>query len=175
MSDIGGLATRIWDTEFGDETGAAHRTTNISSISGWLQANVGQLNNYIYTAFSGQSNGTMFPTGAFKLEEQNIYTEIYLAHYYKKKSRNVLRGIDGTLSTDIDWIRLREGDSLIVRSNKVDVSKVYISLAKEADQKLKNLVYYYNLYQAAPRQVGGQDGNPFPASGGWPRGQYRYL
>ena len=48
MNDIGNLATSIWDTEFGDETGVAHRTAEISSISGWLSANVGQLNNYIY-------------------------------------------------------------------------------------------------------------------------------
>lgn len=158
MNDIGDLATSIWDNEFGDETGAAHRTSEISSISGWLSANVGQLNNYIYTSFSGASNGQMYPLGQFMLEEQNIFTQIYLSHYYKKKGRNVLRGIDGTLNSDIDWIRLKEGDSLIVRSNKTDVSKIYLDLSKEADEKLKGLVYYYNLYQAKPRQVAGRDG-----------------
>jgi len=163
MNDIGNLATSIWDTEFGDETGVAHRTAEISSISGWLSANVGQLNNYIYTSFSGASDGQMYPAGQFRLEEQNIFTQVYLTYYYKKKARNVLRGIDGSLNSDIDWIRLKEGDSLIVRSNKTDVSKVYLSLSKEADEKLTNLVYYYNLYQAKPRQVAGEDGNPSPS------------
>tara|TARA_B100000085_G_C18247235_1_gene392448 strand:- start:51 stop:575 length:525 start_codon:yes stop_codon:yes gene_type:complete len=163
MNDIGNLATSIWDNEFGDETGAAHRTSEISSISGWLGANVGQLNNYIYTAFSGASDGQMYPVGEFQLEEQNIFTQIYLSHYYKKKARNVLRGIDGSLNSDIDWIRLKEGDSLIVRSNKTDVSKVYLNLSKEADEKLTNLVYYYNIYQAKPRQVAGRDGDVGPS------------
>lgn len=158
MSDIGDLATSIWDTEFGDATGAAHRTSQISSISGWLQANVGLLNNVIYSSFSGDASGDMKPAGKFKLEEQDIYTQLYLKHYYDKKARNVLRGIDGSLNNDIDWIRLKEGDSLIVRSNKTDVAKLYLSLAKEAGEELKNLIYYYNLYQARPRQVAGTDG-----------------
>lgn len=168
MNDIGNLATSIWDNEFGDETGALHRTSEISSISGWLSANVGQLNNYIYTSFSGASDGQMYPVGEFQLEEQNIFSQIYLSHYYKKQSRNVLRGIDGSLNNDIDWIRLKEGDSLIVRSNKTDVSKIYRDLGKESDEKLKNLVYYYNLYQSKPRQVAGRDGD-FEISGKYSR------
>ena len=71
--NVGTLATNIWDTEFGDATG--DRTARISSISGWLQVNVGQLNNYIYTSFSGEANGTIVPETAFGLEEENIYTE----------------------------------------------------------------------------------------------------
>lgn len=161
MSDIGDLATSIWDNEFGDATGAAQRTNEINSISGWLAGNVGMLNTLIYKSFSGDTNGNICPTGTFKLEEQDIYTQVYLKHFYEKKGRNVLRGIDGSLNSDIDWIRLREGDSLIVRSNKTDVAKLYLSMAKEAGEELKDLVYYYNLYQAAPRQVAGNDGNYF--------------
>lgn len=159
MSDIGDLATSIWDTEFGDATGAAQRTSEISAISGWLGANVGMLNTVIYKAFSGDSNGNICPTETFRLEEQDIYTQIYLKHFYEKKGRNVLRGIDGSLNNDIDWIRLREGDSLIVRSNKTDVAKLYLSMAKEAGEELKDLVYSYNSYQAAPRQAAGIDGS----------------
>ena len=159
MSDIGDLATSIWDTEFGDATGAAMRTAEIASISGWLEANVGLLNNWIYSSYSGTPAGNIVPSGTFKLEEQDIYTQLYLKHFYEKKGRNVLRGIDGSLNNDIDWIRLKEGDSLIVRSNKTDVAKLYLSLAKEAEQELKSLTYYYNSYKAAPRQVAGDDGN----------------
>ena len=158
MSDIGDLATSIWDTEFGDATGAAQRTTAIAGISGWLAANVGLLNTVIYKSFSGNAEGNMCPSGKFKLEEQEIYTQLYLKHFYDKKARNVLRGIDGSLNNDIDWIRRREGDSLIVRSNKTDVAKLYLSLAKEAAEELKDLIYYYNSYQAVPRQVAGADG-----------------
>ena len=47
MSDISGLATDIFEREF-DETGVT-----FNSISGWLNENVGRLNNYLYTSFSG--------------------------------------------------------------------------------------------------------------------------
>ena len=158
MSDIGDLATSIWDNEFGDATGAAMRTAEINSISGWLAANIGLLNTWIYSTYSGTTPGNIVPSGKFELEEQEIYTQLYLKHFYEKKSRNVLRGIDGSLNNDIDWIRLREGDSLIVRSNKVDVAKLYLSLAKEAEAELKDLTYYYNSYKSPPRQVAGDDG-----------------
>jgi hypothetical protein len=181
MSELGDLATSIWDNEFGDATGASQRTNEINSISGWLAGNIGLLNTLIYKSFSGDANGDVCPVGTFKLEEQDIYSQIYLKHFYEKKARNVLRGIDGSLNSDIDWIRLREGDSLIVRNNKTDVSwirlregdslivrnnktdvsKLYLSMAKDAAEELKDLVYYYNSYQAAPRQVAGNDGNHF--------------
>lgn len=161
MSELGDLATSIWDNEFGDATGASQRTNEINSISGWLAGNIGLLNTLIYKSFSGDANGDVCPVGTFKLEEQDIYSQIYLKHFYEKKARNVLRGIDGSLNSDIDWIRLREGDSLIVRNNKTDVSKLYLSMAKDAAEELKDLVYYYNSYQAAPRQVAGNDGNYF--------------
>ena len=159
MSDIGDLATSIWDNEFGDATGAAMRTAEISSISGWLGANIGLLNTWIYSSYSGNSAGNILPAGTFKLEEQDIYTQLYLKHFYEKKGRNVLRGIDGSLNNDIDWVRLREGDSLIVRNNKTDVAKLYLSLAKEAEEELKDLTHYYNSYKSPPRQVAGDDGN----------------
>lgn len=161
MSELGDLATSIWDNEFGDATGASQRTNEINSISGWLAGNIGLLNTLIYKSFSGDANGDVCPVGTFKLEEQDIYSQIYLKHFYEKKARNVLRGIDGSLNSDIDWIRLREGDSLIVRNNKTDVSKLYLTMAKDAAEELKDLVYYYNSYQAAPRQVAGNDGNHF--------------
>ena len=161
MSELGDLATSIWDNEFGDATGASQRTNEINSISGWLAGHIGLLNTLIYKSFSGDANGDVCPVGTFKLEEQDIYSQIYLKHFYEKKARNVLRGIDGSLNSDIDWIRLREGDSLIVRNNKTDVSKLYLSMAKDAAEELKDLVDYYNSYQAAPRQVAGNDGNHF--------------
>ena len=165
MSEIGDFATNIWETEFGDETGVAHKNAEVSSISGWIQANFGLLNNYIYTSFSGSYAGDVYPKGSFKLEEQNIYKQVYLNHYYKKAGRNVLRGIDGTLNSDVDWVRLKEGDTIIQRPKRSETAKMYLDLAKEAAEELKELTYRYNSYQAAPRQVAGVDGSPYPESG----------
>ena len=49
MSNIGDLANSIYINEF-DSSGVT-----VESISGWIENNIGQLNNTIYTSFSGVS------------------------------------------------------------------------------------------------------------------------
>ena len=63
-----------------------------------------------------------------------------------------------------------EGDTTIVRTNKVDLSRVYRNLAKDAAEEIKELVYAYNSYQAQPVQTAGFDGGFVSGSGGY----YRY-
>jgi hypothetical protein len=71
MSNIGDLATSIYINEF-DSSG-----TTVESISGWLDSNVGQLNNVLYTSFSGVSGDVE----GLLLEEQSIYKQMYLYHH----------------------------------------------------------------------------------------------
>jgi|TARA_R110000824_G_scaffold42887_2_gene125676 hypothetical protein len=158
MNQIGNLAASIYDTEFGYADTELARERDIVAISGWLIANEGLLNVLIYTQYSGGNPG-------LHLEEQEIFKQLYLSKYYRKSSRDVLRNI----TTDaMDWTRLSEGDTTIQRTNKNETAKTYISLAKEADERIKDLVYSYNLYQARPLQVAGADGGYATGSGMWP-------
>ena len=145
---IGTLASGIYYTEFDNLTGASQISGEIQSISGWLQENIGLLNSLINTSFSGENPDWL-------LEEPNIYSQVYLANFYKKKSRDTLRGIDESA----DFITLREGDTVITRTNKNEIAKTYLSLAKEAEDTIKNLVYKYNVYNSSPIQVAGRDGD----------------
>ena len=147
MNNIGNLAISIFINEF-DSTGIT-----IDSISGWLDSNIGQLNNVLYTSLSGV-NGNVNGLG---LEEQSIYKEMYLYHYYTKQTRNVIRGIANDSNGNI--LSVRDGDNAITFVNKNEVSKVYRSLAQDAYEKLEGLVYKYNSYNASPRQVGGIESN----------------
>ena len=147
MNNIGNLASSIFINEF-DSTGIT-----IDSISGWLDSNIGQLNNVLYTSLSGV-NGNVNGLG---LEEQSIYKEMYLYHYYTKQTRNVIRGIANDSNGNI--LSVRDGDNAITFVNKNEVSKVYRSLAQDAYEKLEGLVYKYNSYTASPRQVGGIESN----------------
>ena len=147
MNNIGNLASSIFINEF-DSTGIT-----IDSISGWLDSNIGQLNNVLYTSLSGV-NGNVNGLG---LEEQSIYKEMYLYHYYTKQTRNVIRGIANDSNGNI--LSVRDGDNAITFVNKNEVSKVYRSLAQDAYEKLEGLVYKYNSYNASPRQVGGIESN----------------
>ena len=147
MSSIGEIATRVYDNEFDDAPTQLEREFKIESISGWLGANVGQFNNLTYQSFGTGDN--------FLLEEENILTQLYLKDYYNKQARSVLvGGVTGSL----DWTRLTEGDTTIVRSNKIDIARGYRNLSKDATEQLKDLVYSYNSYQAMPRQTAGIDG-----------------
>ena len=148
MSNIGDLANSIYVNEF-DSTGGT-----VEAISGWLENNIGQLNNVLYTSFSGE-NGNV---SGLNLEEQNIYKQMYLYHYYTKQTRNTIRGIANDTNGNI--ISVRDGDNAITFVNKNEVSKVYRSLAQDAYDGLQSSIASYNIYNASPKQVGGIESLP---------------
>mgnify|MGYP003133143912 FL=1 len=153
MSVLGNLASGIVETEFDNDTGIA----TVASVSGWLFENLGKLNTYIYTDFSGsQASGTY---GFMDIEAQGILKELYLYNYYTKQSRNALRGItDSSVSGD-NILALKDGESSVTFVNRNEVSKVYRGLAKDSIANVERLSAQYNIYQAQPRQLHGVDGS----------------
>jgi len=151
------LADEIFANEFEYDSGYAQ----FYYISGWLANNVGLLNTKIYSQYSVQ-NSNFEPTGLFQQEERSIYKQMYLYEFYTKKTRQVLRGVDSS----VDFVTLREGDTMITRTNKNELAKTYRGLANDAREEMERLVSNYNIYQAAPVQVAGEDGSPiFTGSG----------
>jgi len=151
------LANEIFGNEFEYDSGYAQ----FYYISGWLANNVGLLNTKIYSQFNVE-DGNFTPTGSFQLEERAIYKQMYLYEFYTKKTRQILRGVDSS----VDFITLREGDSMITRTNKNELAKTYRGLANDAREEMEKLVVSYNLYKEAPVQVAGEDGSPiFTGSG----------
>ena len=151
MSKIGDLATSISETEFDSAS-----SPSVSSISGWLDSNIGKLNNALFTNFSGVGG----EVSGLLLEEQSIYKEMYLYNYYTKQTRNTIRGIVDDTNGNI--VSVRDGDNAITFVNKNEVSKVYKGLAQDSYNALEGLVGKYNSYKASPRQVGGIESNPQP-------------
>jgi len=150
------LADEIFGNEFDYDSGYAQ----FYFISGWLANNIGQLNNRLFTSY--EVSGAYFaPTGSFKQEERAIYKQMYLYEFYTKKTRQILRGVD----SEVDFISLREGDSMITRTNKNELAKTYRGLANDANAELEKLITSYNMYQAAPVQVAGEDGDVYFPSG----------
>jgi hypothetical protein len=152
---LGVVATKIYDEEIGFHVSGNARTIEIGLIANWLEGHLGELNNLIYTSFSGYNPEN------FNLEEQSILRELYLSEYNRKAQRRVLRGIDGTDGGN-DFQVIREGDSMIQRSNKNVTAKGYRDAYLDSQARVKDLVYAYNLYGAKPNQVAGADA---PASG----------
>lgn len=148
MSAIGDLSLKIFQTEFDSDTGIMPN----SHISGWLDANLGQLNTLLNQSYSG-SNADI------DLEAQAIYKELYLGSYYRKQSRNALRGIIDSSSAGNDILSLRDGNSSVSFVNKNEVAKVFKSMGDDSKERLNQLVAQYNIYQAQPRQLGGLETN----------------
>lgn len=153
-TNLANLANDIFVHEL-DSTGAS-----LSSVSGWLNENLGMLNTYIYTNFSGANNGDVSGMG---LEEQDIYKEMYLYHYYTKQARNTLRGIVNDSNGNI--LSVRDGDNSITFVNKNEVSKAYRGFATDSYNKMLRMVQSYSSYNAAPRQVGGIEVDIRPTGG----------
>jgi hypothetical protein len=143
MSVISDLALKIFQTEFDGDTGVMYN----SYIEAWLNANLGQLNTRLNTSYSGVD-------AQLDLESQAIYKELYLGNYYRKQSRNALRGLIGNTNGS-DILSLRDGNSSVTFTNKNEVAKVYKSFAEESDKKLDKLCHNYNMYQSEPLQLGG--------------------
>ena len=162
FNEIGTFATGIFKYDFDSDKSEG----TVEYISGWLLNNIGELNSLIYTCYSGEDPG-------MGLEETSIFRQIFLKNHYAKLSRNVLRGISVSSSSESEgsselltseWTEIRDGDSVIKRTAqmatpavKASTSRIYQQFATDAEVTLKDLLYSYNSYKAAPRQVSGKD------------------
>ena len=145
------LASGIVTTEFDSDTGIA----TVASVSGWLYENLGRVNTYLYTNFSGDN-----ATGTYEImdiEAQNVLKELYLSNYYDKEARNALRGITKSSVSGDNVLSLKDGESAVTFINRNEVSKVYRGLANDCMDKVTQMAAQYNIYQAQPRQLGGID------------------
>ena len=145
-SSIGKLALEIYDHELGFEATGQAKVNEINIISGWLEGHLGELNNLIYTNFSGSR------PESFNLEEQAILKEMYICEYNRKSNRRVLRGIDGS-SGESDFQVIREGDSMIQKSNKNITAKIYHDAYLQSHKRVQDMVSSYNYYGAKPTQI----------------------
>ena len=164
MNQLGTLGYTIWDTEFGDHTGAADRVSKAVLISGYLEANLGQLNVLINKDYE-LLTGTDTISPVFKYEENVIFTQVYLKDYYAKQARNVLRDMINTAAANTgaaQWTELREGDTYIKRdiastNVKTESSRQLQRASQDAGDRLREMVHSYNLYGSLPIQVAGKD------------------
>ena len=142
------LASGIVQYEFDSDTGIA----TVANVSGWLYENLGQVNTYLYTEFSGVD-------ASLDIEAQSILKELYLSNYYTKQARNALRGIISSSVSGDNVLSLRDGESAVTFVNRNEVSKVYKGLASDCMDNVVRMAGQYNIYGAQPRQAVGIDGS----------------
>ena len=119
LNQIGTLASGVLDYDFDFITGAAEKSGELTTISGTLSGNLGQLNILINQSF-GYTGADGNPSPRLQEEEEQILTQIYIKDYYFKEARRVLRGLYDATSASArsttEWTELREGDTTIRRN-----------------------------------------------------------
>ena len=156
MNDLGNLAYSIVKYEFKEDVSRFP----ISYISGWLEANIGELNGLLHEDFYVDVSGYIGPSGLATLEE-NIFKKLYTINYYNKASRDVLRGIVWSDSSVGDWISIKEADSSVQRTSKNSISRTLLDASKRETEDLEKLIYQYNIAKSSPLQVAGEDGEEY--------------
>jgi beta-mannanase len=130
---------------------------SLSSIAFWLRTNIGDLNILINKKFyiidSTLEIGIEEDSGdEFKDIEKSILKMIYSMHYYERLFRNAL----GAASTD-SVIEISQNGFSAKKVNKNELAKTYSQLRKQIADELQVLTKNYNLNEARPLQVAGDD------------------
>jgi hypothetical protein len=132
----------------------------LSSIAFWLRTNIGDLNILINKKFyiTEDTLEIGIPENSgdeFKDIEKSIFKMIYSIHYYERLFRNAL----GAASTD-SLIEINQNGFSARKINKNELAKTYAQLRKQIADELQILTKNYNLNEARPLQVAGDDTIP---------------
>jgi len=130
---------------------------SIASISWWLRANIGDLNISINKRFyvddttleitSDPNSGELFTD-----VEKSIFKMLFSIHFYERLLRNAL----GAASTD-SLIEINQNGFSARKINKNELAKTYAQFRKQISDELEILIRSYNLNEARPLQVAGDD------------------
>jgi hypothetical protein len=130
---------------------------SIASIAWWLRSNIGDLNISINKRFyiddttleilADPNSGDLFTS-----VEKSIFKMLFAIHFYERLLRNAL----GAASTD-SLIEINQNGFSARKINKNELAKTYAQFRKQINDELLNLIRSYNLNEARPLQVAGDD------------------
>lgn len=121
-------------------------TTSVVAISGWLISNVGRLNTLLNTNYEVIS-GCIAPE--LGLEEQAIYREVFTVKYYDRQVQANL----GAAAYDASIVQVTEGNRTIRITDRNELAKSFVSLRRDAQGTLSDLIALYKINRSQARQV----------------------
>ena len=130
---------------------------SLASIAFWLRTNIGDLNILINKKFYIVENtlevGVEENSGdSFGNIEKSIFKMLFSIHYYERLFRNAL----GAASVD-SVVSVTDDGSTVVKINKNELAKNYSQLRRQINEELLALTKNYNMNEAKPIQVTGDD------------------
>ena len=139
-------------------------TYSVASISYWVRANIGRLNNHINTFFEisastyeinqqiDEKNDNTLVSKEITVDEASILKKMFLIHYYDREIRtNISNANTDTI------VQVTDQGSTVRKINKNEVVKSLSSLKKQEYEEMKDLITDYRRSQLKPRQVVGDD------------------
>jgi len=128
---------------------------SLSSIAFWLRTNIGDLNILINKKYYIEETTYEIANEEgeiFKDIEKSIFKMLYSMHYYERLFRNAL----GAASTD-SVLEISQNGFSARKINKNELAKTYAELRNQISDELQILTKNYNLNEARPLQVAGDD------------------
>ena len=154
MNNLEALANEVVTYSFPDDTGRFP----VSYVSGWFQTRLGEFNGLSHEEFVIDATGNFSPE--LCPVESGILKALYEIEYYQKAARESLRGIiwggDSEFKDSITMVK--EGDSVVQKVSKHQISRTFAEFANTARESLDDLLFQYNNQKASPLQVAGEDG-----------------
>jgi len=153
------MTTKIVDIsdELFNELGEPDQIS-IPSIAFWLRTNIGDLNILINKKFYIDETTLEIAsedTDTFGNIEKSIFKMLYAIHYYERLFRNALYA-----ATQDSVVSISDEGSSVTKINKNELAKNYASLRKQINDELMVLTKNYNINEAKPLQVAGDDSIP---------------
>lgn len=153
---------------------------SVAFVSGWVFApqNLGKLNNLIdgdYELICLTGSGAAITGFSIEpcMEEgvQGIYSKLREYEFYLQQARWSMSGVGGS-SASSAWTNIKEWNRSISQVNRIDVTRQFRELAKEAREDLEWQVKMYLKYGAVPASVDGSDTVPGYYGGAYGAGGY---
>ena len=139
-------------------------TYSIASISYWVRANIGRLNNYLNTFFTVDSttyeitqeidekNDGVLVAKEITIDEASVLKRMFLIHYYDREIRsNITNAGTDTI------VQVTDQGSTVRKINKNEVIKSLTNLKKQEYEEMRALISDYRRAEFRPRQVVGDD------------------
>tara|TARA_Y100000034_G_C6836071_1_gene377838 strand:- start:643 stop:1179 length:537 start_codon:yes stop_codon:yes gene_type:complete len=137
---------------------------SIASISYWVRANIGRLNNHINTFFeidsttheiiqkTDEKNNGALVEKEITIDEGAILKRMFLIHYYDREIRtNVANAGTDTI------VEVTDQGSTVRKINKNEVVKALTTLKRQEYEEMRALISDYRRAEFRPRQVVGDD------------------
>jgi hypothetical protein len=124
---------------------------SVPAISYWLRNNIGILNNRLNKDIV-INDSTLELDPNLGEAEKSIYKKIYECYFYDLKIKQTLNSINND-----SLLEVTDGGGTVRRINRNETSKIYLDAKKTALNELTMMITDYNVNDAGPLQVAGDD------------------